>query len=205
MKRMAWMAIGTAFLLTGAFAAGQSLGDVARANRKTKPHDPNVRQFDNDNLPKTDHLSVVGPEAAPETNATTEANTAAGTSSQSASATTASANATTPQTAAADKSAKQQADDPNQVWKKKIDAQKKKIDDLARDLDLTQREYRLKAVAMYADAGNRLRNAAQWAKEDRDYKQQIDEKQKKLDSAKQELDNMMEDARKAGVPSSMRE
>jgi hypothetical protein len=58
---------------------------------------------------------------------------------------------------------------------------------------------------MYSDAGNRMRNSAQWDKEDRDYKQQIEDKQKAVDAAKQGLDDLMEQARKAGVPSKMRE
>jgi len=56
---------------------------------------------------------------------------------------------------------------------------------------------------MYADAGNRIRNSAQWDKEDADYKQKIADKQKAVDDAKQKLDDMKEEARKAGVPSAM--
>ena len=67
------------------------------------------------------------------------------------------------------------------------------------------REYRLRAAAMYADVGNRLRNSVSWDKEDREYKQQIAEKEKAVADAKQKLDDMQESARKAGVPSSVRE
>jgi predicted nucleic acid-binding Zn-ribbon protein len=56
---------------------------------------------------------------------------------------------------------------------------------------------------MYADVGNRLRNAAQWDKEETSYKQQIADKQKALDDAKQKLEDMKDEATKAGVPSSM--
>jgi LAS superfamily LD-carboxypeptidase LdcB len=56
---------------------------------------------------------------------------------------------------------------------------------------------------MYADAGNRIRNSAQWDKQDADYKQKIADKQKAVDDAKQKLEEMQEEARKAGVPSSM--
>jgi hypothetical protein len=80
-------------------------------------------------------------------------------------------------------------------WNKKIQDQKAKIETLAKDLDLTQREYRLRAVAMYADAGNRLRNSAQWDKEDAQYKKDIADKQQALDSAKQELNDMEAQAR----------
>jgi hypothetical protein len=70
-------------------------------------------------------------------------------------------------------------------------------------MDVMQREYRLRAAAFYADAGNRLRNAGSWDKEDTRYKQQLAEKQKTLDSAKEDLQDLRERARKAGVPSSM--
>jgi hypothetical protein len=58
---------------------------------------------------------------------------------------------------------------------------------------------------MYADAGNRLRNSAEWDKEDADYKKKIADKKKAVDEAKQQMDDMQEEARKAGVPSSVRE
>ena len=76
---------------------------------------------------------------------------------------------------------------------------------LTRELDVSQREYQLRAAAFYADAGNRLRNSGTWDKEDADYKQQISQKQKALDDAKQQLDDLQEQARKAGAPSSVRE
>jgi len=76
---------------------------------------------------------------------------------------------------------------------------------LTRELDVLQREYQIRAAAMYADAGNRLRNSGNWDQQDAQYKQQIADKQKALDDAKQKLDDMREEARKAGVPSSVRE
>jgi hypothetical protein len=91
------------------------------------------------------------------------------------------------------------------AWKDRLSDQKAKVDLLNRELDVEQREYQLRAAAMYADAGNRLRNSGNWDKEDADYKQKIAEKKKAADAAKQELDDMQENARKAGVPSSVRE
>jgi hypothetical protein len=68
---------------------------------------------------------------------------------------------------------------------------------LSRELDVLQREYRLRAAAFYADAGNRLRDAGAWDKEDAQYKQQIAAKQKAVDDAKKQLDDLQEQARKA--------
>jgi len=95
--------------------------------------------------------------------------------------------------------------DPNDSWKQKIADQQGKVDLLSRELDVTQREYRLRAAAFYADAGNRLRGSATWDKEDAGYKQQIAQKQKAVDDAKKALDDLKEQARKAGVPAKLRE
>jgi hypothetical protein len=56
---------------------------------------------------------------------------------------------------------------------------------------------------MYADAGNRMRNSADWDKQDAQYKQQIADKQKAVEEAKQKLDDLQEEARKAGAPASV--
>jgi Tfp pilus assembly protein PilN len=90
-------------------------------------------------------------------------------------------------------------------WGDKIKSQQETIDLLTRELDVVQREYQIRAAAMYADVGNRLRNSADWDKQDAQYKQQIADKQKALDDAKQKLEDLREEARKAGVPSSVRE
>ena len=83
--------------------------------------------------------------------------------------------------------------------KSKIDKQKERIDWLSHELDLEQREYRLRAAAMYADQGNRLRNSAQWEKDEVQYRSDFAGKQKALDTARQQLDELQEQARKAGV------
>jgi hypothetical protein len=76
---------------------------------------------------------------------------------------------------------------------------------LTREVDVANREYRLRAAAFYADAGNRLRNSGTWDKEDSQFKEQMADRQKKLDDAKKQLEDLQEQARRAGVPSSMRE
>ena len=189
MKRMISMAIGV-LLLFGSIAFAQSLGEVARSARKGKTHQSAANhQYDNDNLPKTEHLSVVGPAPAATANSS---NPTGEVSPQDQAA--AQATATADRKAAAED--RQRA---AEEWKNKIDDQKQKVASLSHELELTQREYRLRAVAMYSDAGNRLRNSSTWDKEDTDFKKQLDEKQKAVDAAKVELDNLSEQARKAGV------
>ena len=199
MKRMTWMMVTTALLLGVAVAPAQSLGDAARANKKAKSQKTTAtRQFDNDNLPTNTKLSVVGPEPSGDTN-TNQANNAgndtakAGKEGQAAKENTSADG----KAQATDKKAEKS---PEDILKGKIDAQKQKIDDLAKDLDVTQREYRLRAVEMYSDAGNRLRNTAQWDKDDADYKKQIADKQAAMDDAKQQLTVLEEQLRTGEAP-----
>ena len=195
MKRITYVGLVFALstLLLGSPAGAQipkqspdqpPLGDYARKIRKdpaaTKAK-PKV--FDNDNLPTEDKLSVVGQKPP------ADAAAAAPTDDKGAAA--------KPE----DEQAKKQAEWKG--WQDKLTAQKDSIDLAARELDVLQREYQLRAAAMYADAGNRIRNSGQWDKQDAEYKQKIADKQKAVDDAKAKLDDMKEGARKAGVPSSM--
>jgi hypothetical protein len=192
MKRIVNAGLGllVSTILLTSFAGAQRtdppLGDYARKVRK----DPAAAKakpkvFDNDNLPTEDKLSVVGQPVA--------AN--------------ASPNPTNDKDR--DKDAAKGDDDQTKKeaawkdWQSKIATQKGAIDLAARELDVLQREYQLRAAAIYGDAGNRIRNSAQWDKQDAEYKEKIADKQKAVDDAKQKLDDMKEEARKAGVPPGM--
>jgi hypothetical protein len=216
MKRIAYIWLASLLLagLAGSFAAAaqssDSLADYARTVRKDKK--ATAKQFDNDNLPKTDKLSVVGqPPAEPDNNADAKADNKSA-DGKAADAQAQAPNAAKPE-AKTDDSAKKPAGDSNdeaaskqkmyEEWKNRISSQKDKIDLLGRELDVLQREYRLRAAAFYADAGNRIRNSGTWDQEDAKYKQQIDEKQKAVDAAKQQLDEMRDQGHKAGVPAGM--
>src|SRR6266404_4595349 len=159
-------------------SSGSSLGDYARQVRKD-PGAPSSKPkvFDNDNLPKVDKLSVIG-----QTPATITANSAdaKGASSDSAKpaegdAKPANDNKASEAKAGAEVKApltstpKAPEDEAAKQWGDKIASQKEQIDLLARELDVTQREYQIRAAAMYADAGNRMRNSADWDKQDAQY------------------------------------
>jgi hypothetical protein len=217
MKRITSLWLGGALMaaLAGSLAAGQNndnLGDYARQVRKQKAQAaPAVKTFDNDNLPKVDKLSVVGQappadETAP-ADATANDEQQAGTEGAPATAADAKAPAQPKENANGDAAQEEQAAKQKMYkeWQGKIHEQRDKIDLMTRELDVANREYRLRAASFYADAGNRLRNSAAWDKEDAQYKDQIAAKQKALDDAKAALDDMQEQARKAGVPSSMRD
>jgi len=215
MKRIAYFGIGLALTATLALAqdqapssnsqnAGPSLGDYARHIRKgSSAGKPKV--FDNDNLPTDDKLSVIGQAPEPGADNTAQAAPAESAAAPASADNKASAPAQTASTAKTpeeDQAAKQAA---WKQWGEKIAAQKEQIDLLTRELNVLQKEYQLRAAAMYADVGNRLRNSGDWDKQDAQYKQQIADKQKQVDDAQQKLTDMQEEARKAGVPSSIAE
>ncbi len=189
MKHTNHIAIAALLLLGVVSVSAQSLGDYARAARKNKPDTASTsRHYDNDNLPSSEPLSVVGPPPSD----SNPALGAGGANSTLAAAGTAGAPAH-PAAAAADR--KKAAEE----WQKKLDKQKEKIAGLNHELDLDQREYRLKAAAFYGDAGTRLRDAAQFDKDGADHKTDIEAKQKAIDAAQQELESLQEEARKAGI------
>jgi hypothetical protein len=177
MKRTTYLAIATSLLLAVGGATAQSLGDYARAARKNKTGDTStVRHFDNDNLPTSDGLSVVGPPP-----------TADGTSTEAKAAAPAAA-------PGADQRQKNTAE-----WQSKLDAQKQKLDSLNRELSLDQRELQIRAVQLNADPTIRLRDGGQWDKQELQFKADAEEKQKALDDARQQLDELQDKAHKAGV------
>lgn len=220
MKRIASSAVGLMLVLglsgilakaqdqassnTQSASSGQSLGDYARQIRKGPEPGGKAKVFDNDNLPKSDKLSIVGKVAPAE--ATGEPKPAEAPKAENPPA--AEAKPATEAKPAAAETTKKAPEDPAakqtaaKQWEDKIDAQKQQIDLLTRELDVVQREYQIRAAAMYADAGNRLRNSADWDKQDAQYKQQIADKQKSLDDAKEKLADLQEQARKAGMPES---
>jgi hypothetical protein len=208
MKRIAWVSTIALFLmsLTVSLAGAQDsgLGDYARKVRKQRGQQaPAAKTFDNDNLPMTDKLSVVGQE--PTQSSDNNAGNAANNDSTSGAPNNPNdpAQAGQGNSSAEDEAARKKALYDN--WKKKIQDQQGQLDTLTREVDLLNREYRLRTAAFYADAGNRLRNSGAWDKEDTQFKEQLAAKQKQLDDAKKQLEDLQEQARKAGVPSSMRE
>jgi hypothetical protein len=199
----------------------QPLGDYARAVKKNKP--PSKSQpttYDNDNLPAGAALSVVGNSAPPasENDVDKDKDKASDKNLDDKNADKnkpADPKAVPDQSADAKKKAEttemkagqSTADREKAVaaWKQKVDDQKSKTDLLARELDVTQREYQLRSNAYNSDLSNRLRPSTNWQAEDAKFKQQIADKQKSLDDAKAKLSELQDQAHKAGVPNSAAE
>jgi len=206
MKRVLTMSLMT--VLIGLASAGaalaqgtsQPLGDYARSVRKSKaaPAPAAAKVYDNDNLPAAS-ISVVGSSGS-------SAEAAKSSEAQDANAPAAPASATTDKKEEPQIKAGQPIDQRKEAldtWKQKLDAQNDKIKALAHELDLVQREYRVKASEFYADTARRTQNPTGFAKDDANYKQQIADKQKALDDAKAKLTDLQEEARKAGAPTSV--
>ena len=187
--------------LAGAQQSSAPLGDVARAVKKTQAPAKAAQKvvYDNDNLPADGKLSVVG--TAPAQDATTaDASPNADQSKDASSAAPAKADDSVKPGQTAEEREKAQA-----AWKVKFADQKSKVDLLSRELDVLQREYKLKTTDFLNDAVTRAQNPNSLMRDDVKYKQQIADKQKDLDAAKAKLADMQEEARKAGVPNSVAE
>jgi hypothetical protein len=173
--------VGLSFLLiiTSSAVAQQSLGDVARKANKNKPAGPTTKVITNDDL--NSYPAVADkPSDQTATDGKDE-------------------NKDKAKAKEADKSAPEDQAKLDKEWEDKIAAQKDQIELLKRELDVLQRENKLRSANYYADAGTRLRDEKKYAEDDRKYRDQIDAKQKAIDDAKSKLDQMREEARKAGA------
>jgi hypothetical protein len=198
MKRVILALVAAIFATIGLSAAAvaqtssPSLGDYARSVRQTKSQDAKTpaKVYDNDNLPSAT-ISVVG--GASKSVAQPGNDNGSGVQSNNGSS-------------ASDQNADKSADQKEKVspgqslqdrqkvfdaWKSRIDDQKKKIDQLAHDLDNYQHNSTMAQVSV-------------WPQTQR-YGEKLAEKQKALDQAKAQLSDLQEQARKAGVPASVSE
>jgi len=177
----------TVALLVGAVCA-QSLGEAARQARKKKSApSPAQKVYTNDNLPTNAPISIMSGSGVEESTKSDEKKDAA------------SKPGGAPAAGSAD--AKKAEDE----WRARFAEQKNKIQMLERELDVLQREHQIQVSVFYADAGSRLRDDRKWADQDRKYKSDVDEKQKQLAAAQQQLEDMRDQARKAGMPPSVAE
>jgi hypothetical protein len=82
----------------------------------------------------------------------------------------------------------------------KYEKQKSELTQLQRELDVMERENRLRGATFYADAGNRLRDEKKYAEDDRKYQSDVAAKKKAIADANAALDKMKDEGRKTGVP-----
>jgi hypothetical protein len=164
-------------IFTAAMTAQQSVADAARkARAQSHPGTATVR-LDGDSMPRLATSSSTDPEKAKD-------------------ADTKSAGAKPADTSTAPPKPK------GEDWTRKIEEQKKEIATLQRELDILQREQRLRAAAFYGDAGTQLRDQAKFAEDSRKEQADIDAKKQALSEAQQKLTDLQEAARKAGASTS---
>jgi hypothetical protein len=197
------VALAFAILLTGTIAAqDDSLAEHARQVRKDKTGRPAAKKvYTDDDVPHIDKLSEI-PASATDTAKTDSA--AAGENAGAAKTEGAKTEGAAKPADKKDEPASAKEKDWDS-WKGKLQKQKEAIALGQRELDVLQREQRLRQATYYSDIGQRMQNSAAWDREDASYREQIDKKQKEVDSAKAKLEDMQEQARRAGVPASFRE
>lgn len=184
--RVIAFAITAAVLSTCAWAQSETpLGDVARNARRDKGQRAKV-VVSSDDLRKA--------EPAPETKADAKD------ADKSAKPVSAAKDDTeVKEEGAANDAAKAQA------FRQRVAEQKKTVSTLEKEVDLLQREMALQTAQYYADAGTQLRNGKDWAERRKKFEDDIAEKKTALTAAKQKLDDIREEARKAGLASSVTE
>jgi hypothetical protein len=201
--------------LSTAQTSTPSLGDYARSVRQNKPQAAKApaKVYDNDTIPSATTISVVG--TAPQTigdasnnDKDTQTDTQAADAKTSGQSDVKAADAKSGDKSTGDSKAVDKAGDkktaevkPGQsleerqkafdVWKTRIADQKKKIDQLARELNDYQHNSTLAQVSVWPETQK--------------YGQGLAEKQKALEQAKTGLSDLQEQARKAGVPASVAE
>jgi hypothetical protein len=169
MKRM-WIFVCLALLAMAITATAQeaqqpSLADAARAARAQKKKPAAKLVFDNDTIPRSGELSVVGKQ----------------TDAPKKESPLAEANADKD---AADKGA---AD----AVTKQIEDKKKEISDLQKEIDLLQREHKLKQTMGYVDIGTKLRDQKKWEDDEKKFTADVADRNKKLADAQNQLTQLV--------------
>ena len=183
MKRILYIFV---VLTLGSLASSQTLADMARQARKNKPApNPSRQVITNESLSMRPSDDSTSSDTASATDTKTGDKTADKKDDKAA--------------AGSEEDKKKLAEE----WKSKIQKQSDEVATLKRELDIYQREAKLRAAAYYGDAGNKLRNEAAYAQEEQRQQTELANKQKAISNAEQKLSQMRDEARKAGVPPGM--
>ena len=184
-------------LVTGIAAAqSDSLAEAARKHKEQQAgKTPTAKVYTNDNLPTTETISTVG--TPPSDNTAPKQ-------------TDGQPNASTDPSAAASKDGTKPDDGKSRQktwgdWRDKIQKQKASVEQMQKESEELDRQFKLTTGNYYNNAQQRIYDGAAMQKEDAAYKTQMEQKKKALDDAKQKIDDLQEEARRAGVPSGYRD
>jgi len=182
LKQLSMLATGAAvLLLCTATLSGQTLADSARAAQKNKRTNTATNK-----VYTNESLGAHAPNDAPAKSADD-----AKKSDKADAKSDKDADDTDPAEAK-----KKAADELKQKYEK----QKAELATLQRELDIAERENKLRGATFYADAGNRLRNEQKYAEDDRKYQADVANKKKAIADGNAALDKMKEEGRRTGVP-----
>jgi hypothetical protein len=153
-----------------------SLGDVARQVRAAASKKTEKVINNEDLLPSDFRNGAVITEAAPDQSAKAETSTKA-------------------------KSDKSTADpkERDEEFHRKYLERKRALGLLERELSVTKRELSLQTTEFYADGSTNLNDRKAWSEKRKQYEDDIAEKQKQVDEARQALEDLKEEGRKAGA------
>ncbi len=183
MKRIFFVLAALA-LLAISVQAQTTIADIARQERAKKlPRNPNTRVYTNEslNLKPVSDTTVSDAKIA----SNSDAKAAAGSDVKAGDAKDA---------------AKQDDGKKLEEIRSQIAQQKQEITQIQREIDVAEREAKLRAAQYYGDAGAKLRDEKNYLEADRKAKADVAAKQQSLAQAQQKLAQLEEAARRAGVP-----
>ena len=206
MKKLSGVILAAFVLMLVGTAMSQSLADQAKAARQ-QPKKSATKVYTEDDLPSVPASRMAEESHAAEATAANAeaAKEAPATDAAAASGDAVASDATKEDDAAAKEQAakdKDAAEADAKEWKSKVDDQQQQISSLEKEVDLMQRENKLRQASYYGDAGNQLRDQKKWADEQRQYQTDLEAKQKAIADAKEKLDYTREQARKSGISES---
>ena len=176
MKRIVYASGFALVMLMSCIATAQDLGAVARQQREQKK--PTAKKvYTNDDIASA---PAPAPEPAP---AAADAKAAPAADAKAA-----------PKASSADDKAKTQAG-----LQDKVNGVKAEVATLTRELEIADRENRLRVANYYADAGNSLRDPKKFQDEQKAKEDEIAGKKKAIEDAKTKLADLIEQGRKDGL------
>ena len=169
-------------LAVSAWAQDVSLGEYARKQREQqKPASPTTKVFTNDDIG-----SSPAPAAAAQDTSGADKDKKASKSK--------------------DKKDETKAEEMNKAaeeFKSKVADQKAKIAEIQRNMDVSEREFKLHSIEWYTQAGNALLDPKKYKDETDKHNKEMDDLRKQLADANAEMEKIREEIRKAGLSSSL--
>ena len=192
MKRM-WFFTLAALLMgwaVGAWAQDVSLGDYARKQReKQKPASPTTRVFTNDDVTSSAPLVTSDASKDKETSADADKNKTADAAGDKAT----------------DKMSPEEMAKAASEFKARIAQQKQKVAETQRNMDVSEREFKLHSIDWYTQAGNALLDPKKYKDETDKHNKEMDDLRKQRADAQAEIEKIRDEIRKAGLSSSIGE